>query len=246
MPSAVERFITTPRLCMEIIEDSLPRMAHSGRTDLRITARAGLAQPQATDMRAYLEVTPGPPTALPEAIAGQPLTGALKVTERTQATGDFPEATELSLDADQARRAPVASAAAAAVSRADPLRMEHQGMQAPAVRTAADTLAVDMPAVVTAAADTAASAKCLVHTVSLIPEAFASGTLPSIYFAHGSLHDRCITSEADLTRCFCSVAKSNLQSCPSITRSEREKVHRAIAIRRYCKIARLVTPSKRR
>lgn len=182
MPSAVERFITTPRLCMEIIEDSLPRMAHSGRTDLRITARAGLAQPQATDMRAYLEVTPGPPTALPEAIAGQPLTGALKVTERTQATGDFPEATELSLDADQARRAPVASAAAAAVSRADPLRMEHQGMQAPAVRTAADTLAVDMPAVVTAAADTAASAKCLVHTVSLIPEAFASRHTPEYLF----------------------------------------------------------------
>jgi hypothetical protein len=64
------------------------------------------------------------------------------------------------VDANQARRALVVSAAAAAVSRADPLRME-----ASAVRTVADNLAADMPAVDTAAvegtvaADTAASAK---------------------------------------------------------------------------------------
>ena len=74
-------------------------------------------------------------------------------------------ANEVSRDADQVRRAPAVSAVAAAASRADPLRME-----APVVRTAADTLAVDMPVVdtpavdtaavgVTAAADTAAGAK---------------------------------------------------------------------------------------
>jgi hypothetical protein len=164
MPSAAERFIATPRLCTEIIEDSLPRMAHSERTNLRVAMRTGLAQPQVTDMRAHLEATPGRPTASPAAIAGQPLTGALKVTEPTQATGDSPAANELSLDANQARRALVVSAAAAAVaalSRADSLRME-----ASAVRTVADTLAADMPAVdtavveVTVAADTAAGAKC--------------------------------------------------------------------------------------
>jgi hypothetical protein len=160
MPSAAERFITTPRLCTEIIEDFLLRMAHSERTHLRIAVRAGLAQPQATDMRAHLEATLGRPTASPAAIAGQPLTAAQQVTEPTPATGDSPAAKELSLDADQARRAPVVSAAAAAVSRADLLRMEP-----PAVRTVADTLAADMRAVDTAAvevtveADTAASAK---------------------------------------------------------------------------------------
>jgi hypothetical protein len=152
MPSAAERFITTPRLCMEIIGDSLPRMAHSERT--------GLAQPQVMDMRAHLEATRECPTASQAAIAGLPLTGALKVTEPTQATGDPPAVNELSLDVNQARLALVVSAATAAVSRADSLRME-----APAVRTVADTLAADMPAVdtaaveVTVAADTAASAK---------------------------------------------------------------------------------------
>ena len=156
--SAAERFITTPRLCTEIIEDSLPRVADSERADLRIAMGAGLAQPQVADMRAHLEATRGRPTASPATIAGQPLTGALKVTEPTQATGDSPAANELSLDADQARRALVVSAAAAVVSRADSLRME-----APAVRTVADTLAADMPAVdtaaveVTVAADTAAA-----------------------------------------------------------------------------------------
>ena len=120
----------------------------------------GLAQPQVADLLAHLEATRGRPTASPAAIAGQPLTGALKLTEPTQAIGDSPEANEVSLDANQARRALVVSAAATAVSRADPLRME-----ASAVRTGADTLAADMPAVDTAAveatvaADTEASAK---------------------------------------------------------------------------------------
>jgi len=166
MPSAAERFITTPRLCTEIIEDSLPRMADSERADLRIAAGAGLAQPQATDMRAHLEAMRGHPTASPATIAGQPLTAGLKGTEVSQATGESPAATEGSRDADQARRALAASAAAAAVSRADPLRMRHQDMQhqdmqhqgteAPAVRTVADTLVVDMP---TAVEVTAADAK---------------------------------------------------------------------------------------
>jgi hypothetical protein len=163
MPSAAVRFIAVPRLCTEIIEDSLPGVARSERTHLRIVMRTGLAQPQVADMRAHLEATRGRPTASPAAIAGSALTGALKLIEPTQATGDSPAATELSLDADQARRALVVSAAAAARSRADSLRME-----APEVRTVADTLAADMPAVdtaaveVTVAADTAASAKCSV------------------------------------------------------------------------------------
>ena len=151
MPSAAERFIATPRSSTEIIEDSLPRTAHSERADLRIAVRTGLAQPQVTDMRAHLEATRGRPTASPAPIAGQALTGALKVTEPTQATGDSPAANEPSLDAPQARRAPVVSAAAPAVSRTDSLRME-----VPAVRTVADTLAADIPAVVTAVVDTAA------------------------------------------------------------------------------------------
>jgi hypothetical protein len=168
--TAAERFITTPRLCTEIIEDSLPRMAHSERADLRIAVGAGLAQLQVTDMRAHIEATRARPTASLAAIAGQPLAAALKANEPSRATGESPAATEVSRDADQTRRVLVASAAAAAVSRADPLRMghqdmEHRGMEAPAVRMAADTLAVDMPAVataaveVTAAADTAAGAK---------------------------------------------------------------------------------------
>jgi hypothetical protein len=144
-------------------------MAHSGRTGLRIAVvRAGLAQPQVTDMqvmdmRAHLEATPGRPAASPAAIAGLPLTGALQVTEPTQATGDSPVATEVSPDADRARRVLVVSAATAEVSRADPLRVE-----ALAVRTVADTLAADTPAVdtvveeVTAAAGTAAGAKSAV------------------------------------------------------------------------------------
>ena len=152
MPSAAERFITTLRLRTEIIEDSLPRMAHSEPTDLRIAVREGLAQLQVTDMRAQLEATQGPRlTASPAAIVGRPLTGALKGTEPTQATGDSPAANELSLGANQALCALEVPAEAAAVSRVDPLRM------------AADTLAEDMPAVeVTVAADTAASAKCSV------------------------------------------------------------------------------------
>ena len=156
--SGAAGFITTQRSCTEIIEDSLPRVAH--------TERGGLAQPQAADMRAHLEATVHlgatreRRTASRAAIAGQPLTAAQQVTEPTPATGDSPAAKELSLDADQARRAPVVSAAAAAVSRADSLRTE-----ASAVRTVVDTLAADMPAVdtaaveVTVAADTAASAK---------------------------------------------------------------------------------------
>jgi hypothetical protein len=152
MPSAAERFIATPRSSTEIIEDSLPRTAHSERADLRIAVRTGLAQPQVTDMRAHLEATRGRPTASPAPIAGQALTGALKVTEPMQATGDSPAANEPSLDAPQARRAPVVSAAAPAVSRTDSLRME-----VPAVRTVADTLAADMPAVDTAVVDTAAA-----------------------------------------------------------------------------------------
>jgi hypothetical protein len=133
MPSAVERFITTPRLCTETIEDSLPRMAHPELAHLRIAVRAGLVQPQATDMRAHLGAPRERPTALPATMAGQLLTAAPKETEPTQATGDYPAATELPLDADQAR--------CAAVSRADPLRMEHLGMEAPAVRTAVDMAA---------------------------------------------------------------------------------------------------------
>jgi hypothetical protein len=165
MPSAVERFITTPRLCTEIIEDSLLLVAHSERTGLPIAAGAGLAQPQVADMRAHLEATRGRPTASPATIAGQPLTAVLKGTEPSRPTGESPAATEVSRDADQARRVLVASAAAAVVSRADPLRMRHQDMQhqdmeAPARRTVGDTLVVDMPVVgmpaaVTAAVDTA-------------------------------------------------------------------------------------------
>ena len=158
--SAEERFITMPLLCTEIIEDSLPRMVDSERAGLRIAVGAGLAHPQVADMRAHLEAMRGHRTASPAAIAGQPLTGVLKGTEPTQATGDSPAANEVSLDANQARRALVVSAAAAAASRTDSLRVE-----APAVRTVADTLAADMPAVdtaaveVTVAADTAAGAK---------------------------------------------------------------------------------------
>jgi hypothetical protein len=126
-----------PRLCTEIIEDSLPRTAHTERAGLRV---AGMAQPQVADMREYLEATRERPAASPAAIAEQPLTGALKVTGPTPATGDSPAARGL-----------VDSAAAAAVSRAASLHME-----APAVRTVADTLAADMPAVDMPAVDTAA------------------------------------------------------------------------------------------
>jgi len=167
MPSAAERFITTPRLCTEIIEDSLPRMAESERTRLRVAVRADLAQPQVTGMGAHREAMRGRRTASPAAIAEQPLTGALKGTEPTQPTGDSPAANELSVDANQARRALVVSAAAAVGSRADSLRMEAE------VRTVADTLTADMPALdmpavdtaaveVTVAEDTAAGAKCSV------------------------------------------------------------------------------------
>ncbi len=158
--TAVERFITMPHLCTEIIADSLPRVVDSERAGLRVAMHAGLAQPLVTDMRAYLEATRGRRAASPAPTAAQPLTGARKVTELTQATGDSPAATEVS-DANRALRALVVLAAAAAVSRADPLRME-----APEVRTVADMLAAAMPAVdtaaveVTVAADTAAGVKC--------------------------------------------------------------------------------------
>lgn len=160
MPSAAERFIATPRLCTEIIEDSLPRTVHWERMDLRIAVRTGLAQPQVTDMRAQLEATRARPTPSPAAIAGQPSTGAPKVTEPTQEIGDYLAANEPPLDAPPAPRALVVSAAVAAVSRTDSLRME-----ASAVRTTADmpavvTVVVDTAAVeVTVAADTVASAK---------------------------------------------------------------------------------------
>jgi len=131
-PTGAERFITTPHLYMEIIEDSLPRVADSERADLRVVMGAGLAQPRVADSRADLEATRGRPTA-------------------SLATGDSPAANEVLLD-DQARRALVVSAAAAAVSRADSLRME-----TPAVRMAADTLVVDMPVVDTAAAEVTAA-----------------------------------------------------------------------------------------
>jgi hypothetical protein len=169
MPSAAERFIITPPLCTEIIEDTLLCVADSERTHLRVAMGAGLAQPQVTDMQAHREATRGRRTASPAAIAGQLLTGALKGIESTQATGDSPAANELSLDAHQARRALVVSAAAAVGSRAESLRMER------AVRTVADTLAADMPTVgaaevgdtvaaVTVVADTEAGAKCFVSS----------------------------------------------------------------------------------
>ena len=126
-PTGAERFITTPHLYMEIIEDSLPRVADSERADLRVAMGAALAQPRVADSRADLEATRGRPAASP-------------------ATGDSPAANEVSLD-DRARRALVVSAAAAAVRRADFLRMG-----AP-VRTPADTLVADMPVVDTAAAE---------------------------------------------------------------------------------------------
>ncbi len=98
MPSAAEHFITTPHSCTEIIEDSLPHTARSERTHLRMAARTGLAQPRVMDMRAHLEATRGRPAASPAAIAGQPLTGALEVTDPTQATGDIPAADMLAVD----------------------------------------------------------------------------------------------------------------------------------------------------
>jgi hypothetical protein len=164
MPSAAERFITTPRLCMETIEAFLPRVADSEPADLRAAMRAGLAQSQVADMRAHLEATPGSRAASPAAIAGQPLTGVQKETEPTQAIGDSP-ADELSPDVNQVLRVLVVSAAAAALSRADPLRMEASPARMEADTRAADTPAVATPAVatvaaeVTAAADTAAGAK---------------------------------------------------------------------------------------
>jgi hypothetical protein len=62
-----------------------------------------------------------------------------------RATEESPAANGVSLGADQARRMPVATVAAAGVSHTDTLRMEH-----PAVHTAADTL-VDTPVVDAAA-----------------------------------------------------------------------------------------------
>ena|SRR5579863_1620860 len=71
-PIVGERFITIPRLCMEIIEGSHPHVAD--------TERAGLLQ--VADMRAHRgatvrrEATRERRTASRAAIAGQPLTGA--------------------------------------------------------------------------------------------------------------------------------------------------------------------------
>jgi len=144
--TAVARSITTRRLCTEITEASLPRAAD--------TERAGLTE--AADMRAHRVATRERHTATPAAIAAQRLTEATRGTEATLATEDSPA---LRLHADRAPRALVATAAAAAVSRADTLRMG-----APALRTV-DTLAEDTPAVdtavvvVTVVADTAASGK---------------------------------------------------------------------------------------
>src|SRR3984885_301851 len=90
MPSAAERFIITPPLCTEIIEDTLLCVADSERTHLRVAMGAGLAQPQVTHMRGHREAMRGRRTASPAAIAGQLLTGALKATEATEATGDSP------------------------------------------------------------------------------------------------------------------------------------------------------------
>src|ERR1700733_9992554 len=119
MASAAEPFTTTPRLCTEIIEDSLPRVEDSERDLLRVTMRAGSAQQRVGDMRAHLEVMRGRRMASPAAVAEQPLTVALKGTEPTQATGDSPVTNEPSVDAHQVRRGPAVSAAAAGGRRGD-------------------------------------------------------------------------------------------------------------------------------
>src|ERR1700733_4282529 len=113
MPSAAERFIATPRSCTEIIEDSLPRVAHSEHTRLRIAMRTGLAQPQVTDMRAHLEVTPGRPTASPAAIAVQLSTGALQATGDSPAAADMPAAHTAAVEVTVAAEATVAVGTAA-------------------------------------------------------------------------------------------------------------------------------------
>jgi hypothetical protein len=150
-----------PRLCTEIIEDSLLCVVDSERVGLRVA-----------DMRAHLAVTQARRTD--SLVIGLPLTGALKEAEPSPATGDSLEVKEVLLDAglllgdqvlgDQARRALVASAAAVVASRVDSLRMVHQGVEASAFHTAVDTLAADMladtaAAEVTVAEDTVASAK---------------------------------------------------------------------------------------
>jgi len=164
-PTVAERSITTPRLCTEIIEDSLLGVADSERAGLQIVGRT---LSQVTDMRVHLEAMPG-------RLAGSlAVTGALKAIEASQATGDSPAANEAFLGADQARRALVPSAAAAVANRVDSLRMRqgmlHQGMEYPGMeasvgRMAAATLAVDTLVVATAAvevtvvADTVAGAE---------------------------------------------------------------------------------------
>lgn len=165
--TVAERSITMPRSCTEIIEDSPPRAAGSEGAGMRV---AGMVQPQVTgmpviDMRARLTATRGRLAASP-AIAEQRLTAAPQGTEPTQATGDSPAATDHSLDADPVQPGPVVSTAAAAVRRADSLRVEPSAVRTAAATLAADTAAVDMPAVavdtvaveVTVAADTAAGA----------------------------------------------------------------------------------------
>ncbi len=103
--SAAEAFITTPPLCTETIEDSLPRVAHSEREGLRVVMREALGQPQVADMRAHLEATRERRTVSPAAIAVQRSTGVRKGTEPTLATADSPAANEVSLDESSAPRA---------------------------------------------------------------------------------------------------------------------------------------------
>ena len=95
-------FITTPPLCTEIIEDSLPRMAHSAHSYANRDAHGfGSAAGRGyavTDMRAHLEATRGRPTASPAVIVEQPQTGARQRTEPTPATGDSPAADMLAMD----------------------------------------------------------------------------------------------------------------------------------------------------
>lgn len=151
--TVAELFITTPHLCTETIEDSLPRVADSERA---VSRAAGMGRPQVADMRAHLGATRGRRAASRAAIAVQPLAGVMPVIEATQAAGDSPAANAVSLDASRAL-ARVVSAAAAAVSRADTLRVEARAVRAVA------TLAADTPA----AADTAAGATVAVDTAAV-------------------------------------------------------------------------------
>src|ERR1700722_2199495 len=109
MPSAAERFITTPRLCTETIEDFLPRMAHSEGAHLRVGMRTGLAQPQVVDMRAHLEATRGRPAASPAAIAGHGAAAAGSRTDtlRMEASSVRPVAGALPADTAAGAKRPI-------------------------------------------------------------------------------------------------------------------------------------------